>query len=81
MNVLYEDNHLIAVYKKSSEISQSDKTGDISLLEKTKQYFMLGMPTPKKNKTGATGPNKRDMMHGTTFLAVFSCFNLICNII
>ena len=47
MNVLYEDNHLIAIYKKSSEISQSDKTGDISLLEKTKQYLKK-----KYNKPG-----------------------------
>ena len=40
MDVLYEDNHIIAIHKKSSEISQADKTGDVSLLEKTKKYLM-----------------------------------------
>ena len=35
--ILYEDNHIIAVNKKPSEISQSDKTGDISLLDKNKK--------------------------------------------
>jgi 23S rRNA pseudouridine1911/1915/1917 synthase len=30
VEILYEDNHLIAVYKKPSDLSQSDKTGDVS---------------------------------------------------
>ena len=47
MHILYEDNHIIAVNKKSSEISQSDKTGDISLLDKTKKYIKS-----KYNKPG-----------------------------
>ena len=41
MDVLYEDNHIIAINKKSSEISQADKTGDISILEKTKKYLKI----------------------------------------
>ena len=39
MDVLYEDNHIIAINKKSSEISQADKTGDKSILDKTKNYL------------------------------------------
>ena len=39
LEVLYEDNHLIAVYKKSSDLVQGDKTGDISLDVVVKKYI------------------------------------------
>jgi 23S rRNA pseudouridine1911/1915/1917 synthase len=39
MNIIYEDNHLIAVNKTSSEIVQGDKTGDIPLSETIKQWL------------------------------------------
>ncbi|MXV17284.1 RluA family pseudouridine synthase [Hufsiella ginkgonis] len=38
-DVLYEDNHLIAIYKKSGQIVQVDETGDESLDEKVKKYI------------------------------------------
>lgn len=38
-DILYEDNHLIAVYKQSGQIVQGDKTGDIPLSEFVKQYL------------------------------------------
>jgi 23S rRNA pseudouridine1911/1915/1917 synthase len=47
MTVLYEDNHLIAVNKSSSEIVQGDKTGDQPLSETIKQYIKQ-----KYNKPG-----------------------------
>ena len=31
LKILYEDNHLIAVNKKSGDIVQADKTGDLPL--------------------------------------------------
>jgi 23S rRNA pseudouridine1911/1915/1917 synthase len=37
--ILYEDNHIIAVYKRSSDLSQGDKTGDISLDTEVKKYI------------------------------------------
>ena len=37
--ILYEDNHLIAINKKPSEIVQGDKTGDEPLSEKVKEYL------------------------------------------
>lgn len=37
--ILYEDNHLIVINKKSSEIVQGDKTGDMPLSEKVKNYI------------------------------------------
>ena len=37
--VVYEDNHLIVINKKSSEIVQGDKTGDMPLSEKVKNFI------------------------------------------
>ncbi len=37
--ILYEDNHLIAVYKKSSDLSQGDKTGDPAIDVEIKRYI------------------------------------------
>lgn len=39
MQVVYEDNHIIVVSKRSGEIVQGDKTGDIPLSETVKQYL------------------------------------------
>jgi 23S rRNA pseudouridine1911/1915/1917 synthase len=39
VKILYEDNHLIAVYKKPSDLSQSDKTGDTALDSQVKKYL------------------------------------------
>lgn len=39
MQVVYEDNHIIIVYKESGEIVQGDKTGDEPLAEKVKVYL------------------------------------------
>lgn len=37
--ILYEDNHLIIINKKASEIVQGDKTGDLPLSEKVKNFI------------------------------------------
>jgi 23S rRNA pseudouridine1911/1915/1917 synthase len=47
VDVLYEDNHLIAVNKKSGQIVQGDKTGDEPLSEKVKTFLK-----EKYNKPG-----------------------------
>lgn len=47
MQVLYEDNHIIAVNKATSEIVQGDKTGDKTLAEDVKEYLKK-----KYNKPG-----------------------------
>ena len=39
LEILYEDNHLIAINKKSSDLSQGDKTGDTSLDTEVKNYI------------------------------------------
>lgn len=47
IDVIYEDNHLIAVNKASGDITQGDKTGDIPLPEKIKLWL-----TEKYKKEG-----------------------------
>jgi 23S rRNA pseudouridine1911/1915/1917 synthase len=47
LDVLYEDNHIIAINKKPSDIVQGDKTGDTPLSEFVKQYLK-----EKYNKPG-----------------------------
>lgn len=37
--VIFEDNHIIAVNKLSGEITQGDKTGDVTLPDKVKQWI------------------------------------------
>lgn len=39
VEILYEDNHLIAVYKRSSDLAQGDKSGDESLDNEVKKYL------------------------------------------
>jgi len=46
-DILYEDNHIIAVNKRSSDLSQGDKTGDQSLDTEIKKYI-----AQKYNKPG-----------------------------
>ncbi len=39
VNILYEDNHLIAVYKPAGVLVQGDKTGDATLMDEVKYYL------------------------------------------
>ena len=41
LEILYEDNHLIAVNKKAGEIVQGDKSGDIPLSTKVANYIAI----------------------------------------
>lgn len=47
LEVLFEDNHLIAVNKRAGDITQGDKTGDEPLGDKVKRYLK-----EKYNKPG-----------------------------
>lgn len=46
MNVVYEDNHIIIVNKKSGEIVQGDKTGDTPLSDTVKDYIKAKYDKP-----------------------------------
>jgi 23S rRNA pseudouridine1911/1915/1917 synthase len=46
-NILFEDNHIIVINKLPSQIVQGDKTGDITLADRVKEYIKF-----KYNKSG-----------------------------
>ncbi|MFO7828853.1 MAG: RNA pseudouridine synthase [Bacteroidales bacterium] len=54
MEILYEDNHIIAVNKRVSDIVQGDKTGDEPLSEKVKSYIKTKYNKPGKVFLGVT---------------------------
>jgi 23S rRNA pseudouridine1911/1915/1917 synthase len=39
MNILHEDNHLIAINKAAGEIVQGDKTGDVCVVDEVKAFI------------------------------------------
>ena len=39
LNIIYEDNHLVAVNKRPGDLVQGDKTGDLPLPELIKSYL------------------------------------------
>ncbi|MCM4168334.1 putative RNA pseudouridine synthase [Arenibacter antarcticus] len=47
LQVIFEDNHLIAINKRAGDIVQGDKTGDTPLSEVVKEYLKI-----KHNKPG-----------------------------
>ncbi len=54
MNVIYEDNHIIAVNKTCSEIVQGDKTGDIPLSDLVKDWLKKKYQKPGNVFVGVT---------------------------
>lgn len=46
LKVIYEDNHLIAVNKRSGDIVQGDKTGDLPLSDVVKHYIAIRYNKP-----------------------------------
>lgn len=52
LQVLYEDNHIIAVNKRSSDIVQGDKTGDTPLSEVVKMWLKKKYNKPGNVFTG-----------------------------
>ncbi len=44
--ILFEDNHLIVINKRPSELVQSDKTGDASLIDTVKNYLKVTYQKP-----------------------------------
>ncbi len=54
MEILYEDNHIIAINKRVSDIVQGDKTGDEPLSEKVKSYIKKKYHKPGNVYLGVT---------------------------
>lgn len=54
IDVLYEDNHIIAINKKSGDIVQGDKTGDQPLSDIVKNYIKIKYNKPGEVYLGTT---------------------------
>lgn len=52
LDVLYEDNHIIAINKRPSDIVQGDKTGDTPLSETVKEWLRKKYDKPGNVFTG-----------------------------
>jgi 23S rRNA pseudouridine1911/1915/1917 synthase len=39
MDIIYEDNHFLIINKRPGQLSQSDRTGDKSVLDLSKSYI------------------------------------------
>jgi 23S rRNA pseudouridine1911/1915/1917 synthase len=48
LQILYEDNHLIAVYKPAGVLVQGDRSGDIPLMDVVKEYIRIRYRKPGK---------------------------------
>jgi len=46
LDVLYEDNHLIAAHKPGGMLVQGDRTGDESLFERTREWLRVKHAKP-----------------------------------
>ena len=46
LQVLYEDNHLLAVNKPAGYLSQGDETGDVTVMDLAKEYIKLRYNKP-----------------------------------
>ena len=68
MDIVYEDNHLIIVNKSAGELSQSDYTRDLSLVDKVKNYIKTKYKKPGNVYLGLV--NRLD--RPTSGLVIFS---------
>ncbi len=68
MDIVYEDNHLIIVNKSAGELSQSDHTRDLSLVDKVKNYIKTKYKKPGNVYLGLV--NRLD--RPTSGLVIFS---------
>ncbi|QIA09276.1 RluA family pseudouridine synthase [Draconibacterium halophilum] len=46
MNVVYEDNHIIAINKACGDVVQGDKTGDETVIDKVKHFLKVKYKKP-----------------------------------
>ena len=46
LQILYEDNHVIVINKRASDIVQGDKTGDETMPDHIKEYLKVKYEKP-----------------------------------
>ncbi len=65
LKVLYEDNHIIAVFKPAGILSQGDKTGDVSMYDIIKDYIRVKKGKPSLLNPGNAKPRTEATASGT----------------
>jgi len=66
IKILYEDNHLIAVFKPAGVLSQGDKTGDVSMYDVVKDYIRIKKGKPSLLNPGNAKPRSVPLSRTTT---------------
>lgn len=79
MKVLYEDNHIIIVYKESGEIVQGDKTGDEPLSETVKRYIKEKYAKPGNVFLGVVHRLDRPVSGIVVFAKTSKALSRLCN--
>ena len=79
MKVVYEDNHIIIVYKSSGEIVQGDKTGDEPLSETVKQYIKETHHKPGNVFLGVVHRLDRPVSGLVVFAKTSKALSRLCN--
>lgn len=73
IQILYEDNHIIAVNKQPSEIVQGDKTGDTPMSESIKKYLKEKYAKPGEVFLGVTHRIDRPVSGVVLFARTSKC--------
>lgn len=79
MKVVYEDNHIIIVSKRSGEIVQGDKTGDEPLSETVKQYIKEKYQKPGAVFLGVVHRLDRPVSGLVVFARTSKALSRLCN--
>ena len=78
LQVLYEDNHLLAVVKPAGILIQGDKTGDISLLAIAKQWLIEKYRKPGNAFLGLVHRLDRPVAGVVVFAKTSKAANRLC---
>ncbi|MBK5285049.1 MAG: RluA family pseudouridine synthase [Bacteroidia bacterium] len=73
LEILFEDNHLVIVNKKSSDIVQGDKTGDVPLSERIKEYLKNKYEKPGNVFVGVIHRLDRPVSGAVAFAKTSKC--------
>ena len=79
MKVVYEDNHIIIVSKRSGEIVQGDKTGDEPLSETVKRYIKEKYQKPGAVFLGVVHRLDRPVSGLVVFARTSKALSRLCN--
>ncbi|MGA1839721.1 MAG: RluA family pseudouridine synthase [bacterium] len=78
LQVLYEDNHLLAVFKPAGLLVQGDNTGDLTLLEMAREYIKTKYNKPGRVYIGLIQRLDRPVAGVVLFARTSKAANRLC---